>query len=1414
MLRLKKDEMKIVAWMTVKDEEWYVSMAIRSVLDHVYKLLIIDTGSTDNTIDEIEKFKSDKIIIEQVDGFSAEVDQYGFYNRPYWINYILNKCLHFNPEYLLNIDADEYFLPRTFEILKANPGHDSYTFSTYDLTSPDGEYLNRVDVFKRDNLIYPHTRIVKARPDYHFMKDPNHPEFGYLHSQASYDGKNFIPWTFVSDELCHLHLRWLGPKSIRDEIPSDKGRASNRQLIENIDAISMHHIRNYDPKHVKVPPLAFRQKGSLHSPVEVDKNLLKGLPDIIAFMLVKNEEWYVAMAIRSILPYVRKLLILDTGSSDNTIFEINRFNSRKIDIEKVDGFSVEPDHNGFYNRPHWLNHLIKKALKLKPGYLLSIDADEYFTQKTFEQVINNPGKDNYTFNTYDIFDLEGNYMDGSDVHGSEHLIYPHTRIIKANPDFRYVADKKHPEHGFRHCHGTLDGESWLRWSDSEVSKDICHIHFRWLGPKVLRDPKVNEKKRCNPRIINHIDPITKDHLRSFKSDQITKPESVLKTKTKLPKTVSRFVPPAKVVAWMVIKDEEWYISMAIRSLLPYVEKLVIVDTGSTDGTIDIINKFNDPKIDLEQVDGYSQGIDKYGFFNLPYWNNYAVEKSKKYKPDYLLYTDGDEYFTEEAFKVLQEKPGENVYTYMTYDLTSVEGHYIDLPATKRFSGRLVKAKPEYHFIEDHQHPEYGYRHAIATFDGKIWMPWSFASEKICFLHFRWIGPKSVRDSLPEHTPIGFRPDLLNDVDEETLEHIRNFDRDKTKPPPSMYKSDDPNKYKVAERDTARNQEFALVKHRQDPSPQNTKVTIKDRYLHWKKVTLVPHVEHKVYVLFAYEGGGLGDIIMQIPAYRQIKRMYPNRQLAVFADERYLDIYHFCKYIDQVIPRGYVKNVDSLAITPHDTVLVAEGSLEKNVKKHMVVSEIERICNVEYDPSMSLEYELSIYQSDIPKIDEAKQNLLDIANGRKLIAIAPAFTFCHKMWTNTYWEKLVDLLHDANYCVVSFGVKKDLYVNNIDFDGKGMYPIRYIPHIFDIFESIFLLNSGMLHIAGINQDIQIVIIGSGPFPDEHYFPSRHGKIGYKVLLIDHNCPKRQECLKYGFAEDNNINVRYQETLGLVKQWEQETREPFPEPTWNHLHKYVTWNYCYKKEERFECSKKITPQIVFDQFKQSQPTKAINDISDTVDFMKDIRGNFKSCAIIGNGPYESDLSEEIDASFVIRLNCYVLNESTKDIGSKTHLNLSGLGDDAIPPPDRNGPVFCPFPIHPKYTKVSRIEAKKEGAQKIAYYVSIVKLIDENDSFTKEYAMVADFINACPTTGILAIALARFWEFEEIILTGFTCFRTTRSHYATSIITIPDKQHNVEQERNLIHRWITTDNRTYVIDELMKETLDLTTAVSHPG
>jgi glycosyltransferase involved in cell wall biosynthesis len=55
---------------------------------------------------------------------------------------------------------------------------------------------------------------------------------------------------------------------------------------------------------------------------------------LTAHFLVKNEDAFVKPAIRNVLPFVKEVIVFDTGSTDKTIDEIKSIKSKKINYSK------------------------------------------------------------------------------------------------------------------------------------------------------------------------------------------------------------------------------------------------------------------------------------------------------------------------------------------------------------------------------------------------------------------------------------------------------------------------------------------------------------------------------------------------------------------------------------------------------------------------------------------------------------------------------------------------------------------------------------------------------------------------------------------------------------------------------------------------------------------------------------------------------------------------------------------------------------------------------------------------------------------------------------------------------------------------------------------------------------------------
>ena len=101
-----------------------------------------------------------------------------------------------------------------------------------------------------------------------------------------------------------------------------------------------------------------------------------------------------------------------------------------------------------------------------------------------------------------------------------------------------------------------------------------------------------------------------------------------------------------IVAWMVLKNDAYYLPMALESVLPYVEGIYIQDQGSTDGSLEIIKNFQTrtDKICLEVVDTGLERFDQ--TYNEPKYRSLAIERAEQvFKSKYLLKLDADEIYT-------------------------------------------------------------------------------------------------------------------------------------------------------------------------------------------------------------------------------------------------------------------------------------------------------------------------------------------------------------------------------------------------------------------------------------------------------------------------------------------------------------------------------------------------------------------------------------------------------------------------------------------------------------------------------------------------------------------------------------------------------------------------------------------------
>ena len=88
------------------------------------------------------------------------------------------------------------------------------------------------------------------------------------------------------------------------------------------------------------------------------------LPNIIVTYRIKNEEKWIKKSLESILDICSEVVILDDGSTDDTLSICKKF-SKVVDINHQEGLPFDETRDR--------NKLLKMALKRKPDIILSLD---------------------------------------------------------------------------------------------------------------------------------------------------------------------------------------------------------------------------------------------------------------------------------------------------------------------------------------------------------------------------------------------------------------------------------------------------------------------------------------------------------------------------------------------------------------------------------------------------------------------------------------------------------------------------------------------------------------------------------------------------------------------------------------------------------------------------------------------------------------------------------------------------------------------------------------------------------------------------------------------------------------------------------------------------------------------------------
>lgn len=99
---------------------------------------------------------------------------------------------------------------------------------------------------------------------------------------------------------------------------------------------------------------------------------------------------------------------------------------------------------------------------------------------------------------------------------------------------------------------------------------------------------------------------------------------------------------SKIIVHCLVKNEERFIWYSINSVLPFVDKIMVWDTGSTDNTLKIIETIKSKKIDFKRLNSISAT-------EFPKIRQKMLDQTPK-DYDWIMILDGDEIWPEESIK--------------------------------------------------------------------------------------------------------------------------------------------------------------------------------------------------------------------------------------------------------------------------------------------------------------------------------------------------------------------------------------------------------------------------------------------------------------------------------------------------------------------------------------------------------------------------------------------------------------------------------------------------------------------------------------------------------------------------------------------------------------------------------------------
>ena len=214
--------MKIAAWMVVRSydgiEEYYIDMALKSIVDHVVGVYIQNQGCEDNTIEVAKEVLGDKVPL-CVDYLPTGLERFDpAYNEPEYRSKCVMRCEElFKPEWLLKIDADDMYTPFFFNRIQEEEESGRLSFfnsvrhSSERFITPEwrSQSSHAKTMYEGRAYYDPHSHLWRTGLGIQYIKNPGMGG-SFFHCVLN---KAPDP-TFWLPGICNIHLhRSFGPKA-------------------------------------------------------------------------------------------------------------------------------------------------------------------------------------------------------------------------------------------------------------------------------------------------------------------------------------------------------------------------------------------------------------------------------------------------------------------------------------------------------------------------------------------------------------------------------------------------------------------------------------------------------------------------------------------------------------------------------------------------------------------------------------------------------------------------------------------------------------------------------------------------------------------------------------------------------------------------------------------------------------------------------------------------------------------------------------------------------------------------------------------------------------------------------------------------------------------------------------------------